>query len=73
MKPNFKLPTTALVTVVWYRNGIKHEELITTPKNNEALFDEMRTQHKVGYSDIRAVKAVNPLNLLDVNFRSRHR
>lgn len=59
---NFKLPTTKLCIVVWYRNGIKHETLINTPSTNEMLVTTM-FQHRVGASELRAVKEVNPLDL----------
>lgn len=58
MKTNFTLPQSASCIVVWYRNGKKNETLIPTPANNDNLRNVMLT-HKVGYSEIRAVKAVN--------------
>ncbi len=62
MKPKFKLPATKLCTVVWYRDGQPNETLIDTPPNNNRLIDIM-LGHCVGYSEIRAVKAVEPLEL----------
>ena len=56
MKTNFKLPTTKMCIVVWYRNGEKHEQLINTPANNDCLVDTMLMKYHVGYSEIRAVK-----------------
>ena len=63
MKTNFVLPTTKLCTVIWYRNGEKHEQLINTPANNDRLVEVMLS-HKVGYSEIRAVKSVEPNGLI---------
>ena len=63
MKTNFKLPTTKMCVVVWYRDGKKNEQLIDTPANNDRLVEVM-LKHKVGYSEIRAVKSVNPDNLI---------
>jgi len=63
MKTNFKLPTTKMCIVVWYRNGEKHEQLINTPANNDRLVEVMLS-HKVGYSEIRAVMAVDPDKLI---------
>ena len=69
MKPNFILPETKMCVVVWYRNGVKNETLIPTPASNDSLFNTMLTHH-VGYSDIRAVKAVDTNDL--VNSIGRH-
>lgn len=44
--------------VVWYRNGKPNETLIDTPANNDALVQTMLMEHRVGASEIRAVKAV---------------
>ena len=63
MKTNFKLPTTKMCIVVWYRNGEKHEQLINTPANNDRLVEVMLS-HTVGYSEIRAVMAVDPDKLI---------
>ena len=57
-KPSFQLPTTTLCTVVWYRDGHRHEQLITTPKSNNDLRNEM-LKHRVGFSEIRAIKGVS--------------
>ena len=64
MKTNFVLPTTKLCTVIWYRDGVKHETLIDTPANNEYLVYVMLTQHHVGFSEIRAVISVDPRQLI---------
>jgi len=63
MKTNFKLPTTKMCIVVWYRNGEKHEQLINTPANNDRLVEVMLS-HKVGYSEIRAVLSIDPDKLI---------
>jgi hypothetical protein len=60
MKPQFKLPQTSMCIVVWYRNGVKHEQLIDTPFNSAALIDTMLMKYHVGYSELRAVLAVDP-------------
>lgn len=60
---NFKLPTTKLCTVVWYRNGTKGEVLMPTPANNNQLVQIM-FEHRVGRSEIRAVKPVDPTSLI---------
>jgi len=59
MKTTFQLPKTKLTTVVWYRGNEAHETLIETPHSNDELRNAM-LQHKVGFSEIRAVKAVDP-------------
>jgi len=64
MKTNFALPTTKFCVVIWYRNGEKHETLMETPFNNTALTDTMLMKHHVGFSEIRAVKSVEPTQLL---------
>ena len=72
MKPTFNIPSTSMVIVVWYRDGVRHEQLISTPKSNNDLFNTMLMSHKVGYSEIRAVKAVVADELVNVNpFRHR--
>jgi len=58
MKTNFTLPKSTSCIVVWYRNGKKNETLIPTPATNDGLRNVM-LQHKVGYSEIRAVKSVD--------------
>ena len=60
MKPNFKLPSTSMCVVVWYRNGVKHETLIDTPCNSNHLIDFMLMNHHVGCSEIRTVLSVDP-------------
>lgn len=64
MKTNFALPTTKFSTVVWYRDGKSHEVLMPTPRSNDALRDLMLLKHHVGFSEIKAVKAVEPVQLL---------
>jgi len=61
---NFSLPKTAMAIVVWFRTGEKHETLIPTPPNNIRLTEFMFSKHHVGVSEIRAIKAVDPLNLI---------
>jgi hypothetical protein len=68
MKPNFVLPQTKMCVVVWYRNNQKHEQLIDTPRSNASLFDLMLMRHHVGYSEIRALKPVEPTALLGRRF-----
>lgn len=63
MKIKFRLPNTRLCVVLWYDNNQPHEVLIDTPANNEMLQLEM-LKHKVGWTQIRAVKAVETSGLL---------
>ena len=63
MKLYFRLPKTKLCVVVWYRNNQKNEVLIPTPGNNTRLA-EIMLQHKVGASEIRAVKPVEASGLI---------
>ena len=63
MKTNFNIPTSKLTTVVWYRDGVKHEQLIDTPKTNDILRNLMLMKYKVGFSEIRALKSVVPNEL----------
>ena len=65
MKPKFTLPETKMCVVVWYRNGFKNETLIDTPHTSNSLIDLMLMKHHVGYSEIRAVKAVDVKDLLN--------
>jgi hypothetical protein len=67
IKPNFILPQTKLCTVVWYRNGVKNETLIETPRSNNDLRNTMLMSHRVGFSEIRCVKSVDTAEL----FRGR--
>ncbi len=67
MKPIFILPQTKLSTVVSYRNGVKSETLIQTPRSNADLFHTMLISHRIGFSEIRAVKAVKTADM----FRGR--
>ena len=60
MKPIFKLPSTKMCVVVWYRDGVKHETLMDTPFNSNDLIDKMLMDHHVGYSEIRTVLSVDP-------------
>ena len=59
----FTLPQTKLCVVTWYRNGVKSETLIDTPATSDQL-QRVMLGHRVGISEVRAVKAVEPLNLL---------
>ena len=56
----FKLPTTKTCIVVWFRNGVRFQKLIQTPGNNNRLKDVMFAEEKVGMSEIRTVKSVEP-------------
>ena len=58
MKVNFTLPNTRLCIVLTIRDNKKTEHLIDTPPNNDALRQRM-LERQVGYSEIRAVKAVD--------------
>jgi len=60
---HFTLPQTKLCTVVWYRNGQRNEVLIDTPPNNQQLVEAMLAK-RIGKSEIRAVKPVDPSNLI---------
>lgn len=66
-KLNFKLPTTKLATVVWYRNGVRNETLIDSPATNEGLVNVM-LRHRVGASEIRTVKPLEPEQLIGTSF-----
>lgn len=68
MKTNFELPKTPTCDVVWYRNGKKNVTTIETPANNDMLVHRMLMDHKVGFGEIRAVKAINTgeLNAMDM-------
>lgn len=59
-----------MCVVVWYRNNKKHETLIPTPETNKGLVSAM-FGHKVGASEIRAVKSVDPSEMLG-NFARQH-
>ena len=67
IKPNFILPKTKMCVVVSYRNDQKNETLIETPKSNNDLRNTMLMKHRVGFSEIRAVKSVEATEL----FRGR--
>ena len=66
--PNFKLPKTRMTVVVWNRKGEQHEQLIETPATCKRLADYMFEQFKVGPSEIRALKAVEPGLLIGTKF-----
>ena len=68
MITNFKLPPTSMCVVVWYRNGVKGEILIPTPETTVGLKNVMFNQHRVGISEVRAVKSVEPQSLLGHRF-----
>jgi hypothetical protein len=59
----FKLPDTKLCIVVWYRDGKKNEQLLDTPANNKIL-REVMLKHRVGWSEIRAIKSVEASGLI---------
>lgn len=50
---------------MWYRNNKPNEIVITTPANEDALQLEM-LKHRVGYSEIRTIKADNTSGLRDI-------
>ncbi len=56
---NFTLPKTSMCVVVWYRDGKKNETLIPTPRTNSDLRNDMLMKHRVGFSEIRAIKSVD--------------
>ena len=56
MKTQFVFPNTSTAIVVWYRDGVKHETKIVTPHNTTQLQTVMLS-HRVGYSEIRSIKA----------------
>lgn len=60
---NFRLPTTKTCVVVFYRNGKRGEVLIDTPRTNEGLKNKLVMEHRVGMSEVRALKPVNPTDL----------
>jgi len=66
--PQFKLPKTKMSVVLWARRGQMSEVLIPTPVSCSALANTMFEQHRVGPSEIRAVKAVEPANLIGQRF-----
>lgn len=60
---NFRLPETRTCIVVWYRHDRKNEILMDTPANMEALKNKLIMEHKVGMSEVRAIKSVIPNEL----------
>jgi len=54
--------------VVWSRNGKLNEVLIKTPVSCSDLANNMFNQHRVGPSEIRAVKPVEPSQLIGQRF-----
>ena len=66
MKIKFRFPNTRWCFVLWYRNNQAHETHIPTPANPDMLQNEM-LRHRVGYSEIRAVKADDNSGLRDVS------
>ena len=58
MKVNFSLPNTRLCIVLTIRDNKRTEHLIPTPPNNDVLRQRM-LEKKIGYSEIKAVKAVD--------------
>lgn len=57
MKIKFQIPQSTNVIVRWFRHGKFTDTLIPRPANNEMLRLTMVQNHKVGYSEIRCVKA----------------
>jgi hypothetical protein len=68
LTPHIKLPQTKMSVVVWYRHDQKNEVLIPTPGSCSALANMMFEKHKIGPSEIRAVKPVYPTALLGQRF-----
>jgi hypothetical protein len=66
--PSFKLPKTKMSLVVWFRNGKRNENLIETPVSCSRLANVMFDNYRVGPSEIRAVKAVEPSQLIGQRF-----
>jgi hypothetical protein len=64
MKVNFALPNTRLCIVLTIRDNKRTEHLIPTPPNNDVLRQQMLAK-KIGYSEIKAVKAVDGESLAD--------
>ena len=58
MKVNFTLPNTRLCIVLTIRDNKRTEHLIDTPRDNDALRQRM-LEKKIGYGEIKAVKAVD--------------
>lgn len=56
IKIKFRIPESAKVIVRWFRNNKFTDTKIPRPANNEMLRLEM-LRRKVGFSEIRAVKA----------------
>jgi hypothetical protein len=56
-KTTFKFPNTASCVVVFNRNGVNKEVVIPTPANDEALKNTLIMKHKVGFSEVRCIKA----------------
>lgn len=56
MKTQFRFPNTKFCLVLWYRNNKANETRIPTPATDDVLQTEM-LKHKVGLSEIRAVKS----------------
>jgi len=63
MATQFKLPTSTMCIVVWYRNNKRNEVLMPTPQSNRGLAEIMFSKHHVGPSEIRAVKSVDAQDL----------
>ena len=55
-----------MCVIIWDRNGQRNEVLIPSPQSSASLARTMFNNHRVGYSEIRAVKAVNPSELIPV-------
>ena len=60
---NIRLPETRTCIVVWYRNDRKNEILMDTPGSLEQLKNTLIMKHKVGISEVRAIKSVIPNEL----------
>jgi hypothetical protein len=57
-----------MTVVLWYRNGQRNETLIQTPSSCSELANTMFMQHRVGPSEIRALKPVEPSALINQRF-----
>lgn len=70
MKPNFKLPNTKQCIVRYVDNAGKMQDvLMDTPANNAQLIHTMLMEHKIGYGQIRTVKAVTAEMIVPGNFQ----
>ena len=60
MQVKFNLPATRTCKVVYVRNGVTYQSIITTPRSNDELQQIMLTR-KVGVSQIQTVEPIEGL------------